>query len=367
MGIDKLRRQITAEAGRLMYTRTESEYYRAKLKAARAICGRWVKPSDLPSNAEIRDEVQRVAWMFEGDARFDNLREMRLFALQMLRKLTRFQPHLIGSVLTGHIRRGSDIDIHIFTSSLEAVTQTLDEDGLRYDVERKRVRKFDEEQVYTHVHIQDRFDVELTCYLPDQINYPFRSSITGRPIERASLDELEELIGREYPDVDLDAALDDIEQQVDRFQIYRMLLIPLENVEQGKKYHPEGDALYHSLQVFSLARDESPWDEELLLAALLHDVGKGLDPLDHIAAGLEALDSHITERTAWLIENHMDAHRLHDGTIGVRARRRLKEHEDYDSLLILGRCDREGRVPGVPVPTLDEALDAIREVARLCG
>ena len=40
--------------------------------------------------------------------------------------------------------------------------------------------------------------------------------------------------------------------------------------------HPKGDALYHSLQVYDLACDEMPYDEEFLLAALLHDVGKGL-------------------------------------------------------------------------------------------
>ena len=33
---DKLRRQITFEAARLMYSRQESEYYRAKLKAVRS-------------------------------------------------------------------------------------------------------------------------------------------------------------------------------------------------------------------------------------------------------------------------------------------------------------------------------------------
>ena len=41
-------------------------------------------------------------------------------------------------------------------------------------------------------------------------------------------------------------------------------------------YHPEGDALYHSLQVFDLACEESPYDEDFLLAALLHDVGKAM-------------------------------------------------------------------------------------------
>jgi hypothetical protein len=64
-----------------------------------------------------------------------------------------------------------------------------------------------------------------------------------------------------------------------------MLLLPLENVQQSERFHPEGDVLYHSLQIFELAREHRPYDEEFLLAALLHDVGKGLDPAGHVGAG----------------------------------------------------------------------------------
>ena len=67
------------------------------------------------------------------------------------------------------------------------------------------------------------------------------------------------------------------------------LLLPLEEVKGSPTYHPEGDVLYHSLQVFELARERRPYDEEFLLAALLHDVGKALDPADHVQAALDAL------------------------------------------------------------------------------
>ena len=60
MNRSKLRRQIAFEAACLMYRRQESEYYRAKLKAARRIHRGWVKPIDLPSNAEIRDEIHKI-------------------------------------------------------------------------------------------------------------------------------------------------------------------------------------------------------------------------------------------------------------------------------------------------------------------
>ncbi|MEX0977247.1 MAG: HD domain-containing protein, partial [Pirellulales bacterium] len=126
---------------------------------------------------------------------------------------------------------------------------------------------------------------------------------------------------------------------------------------------PEGDALYHSLQVFDLARDALPYDEEFQLAALLHDVGKAIDPREHVAAALEALDGTITERTAWLIEHHSQAQSLFDGTLGIRARRRLEESEDFDDLVLLGDCDRAGRKQGVQVPDVAEALEHLRDLS----
>jgi predicted HD phosphohydrolase len=165
----------------------------------------------------------------------------------------------------------------------------------------------------------------------------------------------------------LDQAVLEAQSKVDRFQIYRMLLLPLEKIKESCRHHPETDALEHSLQVFDLARNELPYDEEFLLAALLHDVGKGIDRGDHVAAALEALEDFITPRTAWLIEHHMEAHGLRDGTIGVRARRRLEATENFEELGLLAACDQAGRARGVVVPDLDEALDYLRELARTCG
>lgn len=350
-----------------MYSRQESEYFRAKMKAARQICRGWVKPADLPSNAEIRDEVQSFARLYEGEQRTLNLRDMRLEALRLMRLLRRFRPRLIGSVLTGHIRQGSDIDLHVFSDSIESVAAVMDSQGVVYDIERKRVRKNGEERIFTHIHMQDRFPFELTVYASNLAHYVSKSSITGKAMERASIAELEQFLVRAYPELDLDEAIETIESQVDRFQVYEALLLPLENVQQSRKYHPEGDALYHSLQVFDLARDELPYDEEFQLAALLHDVGKAIDPGDHVDAALESLDGVITPRTAWLIEHHMEAQRLLDGELGVRAKRRLRGNESYEELLLLARCDRDGRQRGVQVPDLDEALDHVRELAQTFG
>jgi hypothetical protein len=362
MKTNKLRRQICFEAARAMYFRFESEYYRAKQKAAQRICKGWVKPSDLPSNAEIREEIQSFARLHEGQSRTDNLQQMRLTALRVMRLLQKFKPRLIGSTLTGHVRQGSDIDLHLFSDSLESITSLLDSQMLFYDIERKRVQKNGESRIYTHIHLKDSFPVELTVYASNLVHHVFKSSITGKPIERASMAELELLLAQEYPELAIDQRLQELEEQPDRYQLFFALLLPLEEVKQHAKFHPEGDALYHSLQVFDLACDEVPYDEEFLLAALLHDVGKGIDRHDHVAAGLEALEGFISPRTAWLIEHHMLAHKILDGTIGARAHRRLRENESYEELLLLCHCDRSGRVPGVQTSELEQAIEYLREL-----
>lgn len=152
--------------------------------------------------------------------------------------------------------------------------------------------------------------------------------------------------------------------EADRFHIYELLLAPLEEIREAPESHPEGDLLYHSLQVFTLAREKLAYDEEFLTAALLHDVGKGLDRQNHVVAGLEALQGFVTPRTAWLIEHHVDALLLRNGTLGARSRRRLKSHESYDELVLLAQCDAAGRQVGMSVPTLGEAIEFLRGLAQ---
>lgn len=342
-----------------MYTRDESEYFTAKRKAARQVVGS-DRVRDLPSNAEVREQVQILADLVEGDRRHRELQSMRIEALRFLRLLSRWRPRLIGSVLTGHIRAGSDIDIHAFADSPALVADMLEQAGYDCQIEHKRVLKDRQQRVFTHIHIQADYPVEITVYDADKAAFPFRSSITGKPIERADAAQLERVLRGAHPEIDIELELERTIEEIDPYDLFASLLRALDGVKQNPRFHPESDALYHSLQVFNLACIERAYDQEFLTAALLHDIGKGIDPADHVGAGLEALDGLITNRTAWLIEHHMEAHRIHDGSIPPRVRRRLMESEDFDDLVLLGELDRAGRVPGVLVPTIEEAISLIR-------
>jgi predicted nucleotidyltransferase len=356
---DKLRRHIAIEAARLMYERVESEYFTAKRKAAARLgVDSHRNPQNLPSNREIRDQIQSFARIHEGDARLDDMRRMRLAALRMMRLLAAFEPRLIGSVLTGHVRAGSDIDLHVFAGAAATVVNVLEQSGYECLVEHKQVIKHNERRLFTHIHVTSDFNYEFTVYALNKVNYPFKSSITGKLVERANIEQLERLILSAHPNADL--SLEAPQAAFDPYLVWSLLLPPLEKVKQDARWHPEGDALYHSLQAFEIARREHPYDIEMIACALLHDVGKAIDPHDHVDAGLEALEGTLSERETFLIAHHMDAHAYRDGTLGAKLRRRLVESEWFEDLMVLNDIDERARETGAVVCSLDEALAFLR-------
>jgi hypothetical protein len=181
-------------------------------------------------------------------------------------------------------------------------------------------------------------------------------------LARSSEELADQLV--EGPESEREVEVASLAEHLDRFALFRMRLEPLESVKQNVKYHPEGDALFHSLQVFQLARDARPYDEEFLLAALLHDVGKAIDPQDHAAAGVEALRGAVTERTLWLIEHHMEPVSRRERSASGRIRREPESPDYFDDLKLLCELDDAGRVPGEHVDSLDEVLDYLKGLAE---
>ncbi|MBX3414442.1 MAG: HD domain-containing protein [Pirellulales bacterium] len=363
MSHERIRRQVAYEAARLMLRRHESELTRAKTRAAQSITRGWQHPDDLPTDREIRDELELMAERQHADGADDDRRLLSLDALRLMRRLKAFRPVLVGRLLSA-----LEIDfsmtgvvvgwIHVFAESAREVLAMLADDGVRF-------RAVDEpERDAMRLSLDAPAGFEVLVHGDETSVFASGDGLTLHGW--ADLVEFEHLLVERYADITLGAELLEPVPE-DRFEVYRMLLAPLEHVKQSPKRHPEGDALCHSLQVFDLARGHLPYDEEFLLAALLHDVGKGIDRHDHIRAALAALGDAITPRTAWLIEHHADATALREGKLGARSRRRLEADESFEELMLLARCDREGRRRKVEVPELDEAIDYLRELAEICG
>ena len=134
------------------------------------------------------------------------------------------------------------------------------------------------------------------------------------------------------------------------------LLAALDGIQQSPKYHPEGDALYHSLQVFELAMKATD-DRVLWAAALFHDVGKAIDGPLHDEVGADLLEGLLPDRAVWLVRHHLDL--LKDPR---RTRRRWLGTPELLDLERLRKWDLGGRNPNARVLELESAFDLLAGV-----
>ena len=174
-----------------MYFEGIKEYLRAKRKAARHL-----GITLYPTNSEIRAELDRLAESCEGPARQDRLLVLRRLALEVMEFLDVHEPRLIGSVLTGHIKTTSDVDLHAFSDDHEEVGERL---LGAYDVEFEMVhtKKGGEFMDFPHYYLSpDEGRVEISVYPWSDLKRPQKSSITHRTMERATTGAVRRLIDK---------------------------------------------------------------------------------------------------------------------------------------------------------------------------
>jgi hypothetical protein len=194
---DKLRNLIACEAARLMYEDGVREYRDAKRKAAKRFGPEKALSlgSHLPSNAEIHEELARLIAANEEDVLPGRLLRLRLTALSYLDLFAGFSPYLVGSVLSGAVTSKSDIDIHLFSDSIEAVENFLEERGIAFQTETVPVRKNGIVKDYTHIYLEDAgVVIECSVYPANEKRNRTVSSITGKPMERAGASRLKKII-----------------------------------------------------------------------------------------------------------------------------------------------------------------------------
>lgn len=128
-------------------------------------------------------------------------------------------------------------------------------------------------------------------------------------------------------------------------ETYFSALERCKGVPQMDEYHPEGDVFNHSLQVLHWAFRETN-DTDLILAAMLHDVGKVKESKGHEQIAVEMLDEYLTTKTRWLIEQHMRIWYLIRGEIRRLGKvHELISHPFLPDLILLARWDKMGRNP----------------------
>lgn len=145
-----LRNRVAQEAALLLYTSQEKEYKQAKKRAAETLGSRV-----LPSNREVVEELDRIAEDREGTQRRERLLRMREEAREIMEAVKEFSPCLVGSVWRGTARRGSDIDVIVFSEDQLQVLSQLQKHSFEVTrSERLSVTKEGRRESSFHIHIR---------------------------------------------------------------------------------------------------------------------------------------------------------------------------------------------------------------------
>ena len=151
----------------------------------------------------------------------------------------------------------------------------------------------------------------------------------------------------------------------DRFDRILELLRPLSHVRVHPTSGAAGDALEHALQTFERVEAERSFDEELLTAALVHDVGLAIDRKDPLAAGLAALEGLITPRIP-KERSGMTVAVVGSGPSGLAAADQLNQMGH--KVTVFERADRIGGLLMYGIPnmklekdTVDRRVNLLRE------
>ena len=150
----------------------------------------------LPRNTEIEEALAEHQRLFAGARHAQWLAAQRRAALRAMRGLATFSPRLVGPVLNGTATEHADVQLHVFSDNPDAVTLALLDRGVQHEVGERRLR-LDPERVAAYPSVrfeQDEYLVEATVFPVDGIRQAPVSPVDGRPMRRADVQELEQLI-----------------------------------------------------------------------------------------------------------------------------------------------------------------------------
>ncbi len=191
---DHRRSALAAEAARIMQEQGVTDFRSAKSKALERLgLGSGVP---LPSNQEIEAELASRQRIFEGPRHATMLAAARAAALRAMEQLAWFEPRLTGDVLSGHATGHGEVELHLFSDTVEAVAEALSSLGLahRLTSRRHRLRRDQPEQFPGYRFELDGWHFAATVFPTRLRGHAPLSGVDGRPVRRATARELAGLL-----------------------------------------------------------------------------------------------------------------------------------------------------------------------------
>lgn len=199
------RHRLAHEAARLMAEGGVRDFHQAKLKAAERLGIH--DDASLPRNREIEEALREYQRLFQPEVP-DAVRVRREAAIRALEFFATFDPRLVGPVLDGTADGRSPVALHLHCDDGDLVQRFLDEHGIPAEARGRRVRLDRERNVDVPVWVFSAEDLtfDLTV-LPGSVRRQAPlASVDEKPMQRASLSQLRQLISDDIGGVGPDPA-----------------------------------------------------------------------------------------------------------------------------------------------------------------
>jgi hypothetical protein len=189
-----MRLAVAEEAARIMGEQGVDDFLQAKRKAAERLGV--TEASILPRNTEIEAALVARRRLFAAERHEAEIAVLRRSALEAMRLMADFDPRLVGPVLAGTASAHSEINLHLFSESPEAVSLRLEERGVPHEVLERRLRyERDRMVAYPAVRfVAGRQAVDAVVFPLDGIRQSPCSPVDGKPMRRASAAEVAALL-----------------------------------------------------------------------------------------------------------------------------------------------------------------------------
>ena len=193
-GTERTRQVLAQEAARIIQEEGIADFQLAKRKAIERLGFREL--GVLPTNAEIESALTERQRIFLGDQQDMIVRTLRTTALRLMQAMLEFKPKLVGSVLIGNPTTHSPVELHLFAEPPEVVGHRLQTLGTspRSIQQKVRMRRDRVERLPAYRCHDGAVEIVATIFPDRYRGQSPLSPIDGKPMLRASVRRLEELI-----------------------------------------------------------------------------------------------------------------------------------------------------------------------------
>ncbi len=190
--MEKERRiKIAQEAAKLLYYKISRDYKQAKKKACRDLNERV-----FPSNLEVVIELDKFADEMEGKTRSTLNIRLRQESLRIMEHLKEFNPKLIGGVWRGTAKKGSDIDITVYSDDIGSVYNII---KMKYNIlsgkySYKTAKGKTEKYYHIYILLPSGDEVEVVVKDLTYMNEKRRCELYGDYITGLTIEQLKKIL-----------------------------------------------------------------------------------------------------------------------------------------------------------------------------